>query len=482
MGFVMSLMRRTHALAIAVAALGWVGVASAQPAPRAAPESKAQIQLSFASVVKQAAPSVVNVYGSRVDRNQRNAAMEEFMRRFFGGGGPDGPGGGPDGFQGRGQRSLGSGVIVDPSGLIVTNHHVVEGMTEVKIALADRREFEAAIVLSDPRTDLAVLKAQGAPKLAALEFGDSEGLQVGDLVLAIGNPFGVGQTVTHGIVSALARTQVGITDYQFFIQTDAAINPGNSGGALVDTAGRLVGINTAIFSRSGGSHGIGFAIPSSMVRAVVDSARDGSRTVRRPWLGARLQNVAPDIADTMGLDRPTGALVASVQEKSPAEDAGLKRGDLILAVGGKDVDTPESFGYRFSLQGTSGKADLTVLRNGERKVLPIRLATPPETRPREPVKVKTRSPLAGATFVNMSPAVADELQLEIGSEGVAVTEVDPNSAAMRVGFQKGDILLAINREQVKSSKDVDRLSRTGASYWEIVINRGGQVLTTVQRG
>jgi Do/DeqQ family serine protease len=480
MGFSMSFMRTSRVVSLALLALATGGVAvSAQPArdARVAPETKAQIQLSFAAAVRQAAPAVVNVYGSRMDRRQ-HAAMEEFMRRFFGEGGP----GGPDGFQGRGQRSLGSGVVVDPSGLIVTNHHVVEGMTEVKIALADRREFEASIVLSDPRTDLAVLKAKGAPKLAAIEFGDSEALQVGDLVLAIGNPFGVGQTVTHGIVSALARTQVGITDYQFFIQTDAAINPGNSGGALVDTSGRLVGINTAIFSRSGGSHGIGFAIPSSMVRAVVDSARDGSKTVRRPWLGARLQNVAPDIADSIGLDKPTGALVASVQEKSPAEEAGLRRGDLILAVAGKDVDTPESFGYRFSLQGVSGKTELTVLRNGERKVLPIRLATPPETRPREPVKVKARSPFAGATFVNMSPAVADELQLEIGSEGVAVMDVDPNSAAMRLGFQKGDILLAVNREQVKSSKDIDRLSRSGASYWEIVINRGGQVLTTVQRG
>jgi S1-C subfamily serine protease len=215
---------------------------------------------------------------------------------------------------------------------------------------------------------------------------------------------------------------------------------------------------------------------------VVDSARDGSKTVRRPWLGARLQNVAPDIADTMGLERPTGALVASVQDKSPAEEAGLKRGDLILAVGGKDVDTPESFGYRFSLQGVSGRTELTVLRNGERKTLPIRLATPPETRPREPVKVKARSPFAGATFVNMSPAVADELQLDIGADGVAVVEVDPSSAAMRVGFQKGDILLAVNREAVKSSKDVERLSRSGASFWEITINRGGQVLTTMQRG
>jgi Do/DeqQ family serine protease len=352
----------------------------------------------------------------------------------------------------------------------------------VKIALADKREFEATIVLSDPRTDLAVLKAKGAPPLHALEFGDSEGLQVGDLVLAIGNPFGVGQTVTHGIVSALARTQVGISDYQFFIQTDAAINPGNSGGALVDIGGRLVGINTAIFSRSGGSHGIGFAIPSSMVRTVVESAKGGSRTVRRPWLGARLQNVAPDIADSMGLERPTGALVASTYDKSPAEEAGLKRGDLILAVDGQDVDTPESFGYRFSLKGVAGQTNLTVLRGGERKTVAIRLTSPPETRPREPVRVKARSPLAGATVVNMSPAVADELQLDISSEGVAVTEIEPNSSAMRVGFQKGDVILAINREPVKTSKDVERAAKAGGSLWEITINRGGQVLTTVQRG
>jgi Do/DeqQ family serine protease len=471
---------RLSALAAALVVLSGITAGHAQD--RAVPESRAEVQLSYARVVKEAAPSVVNVYGARVEKRPQNPAMEEFMRRFFGdGGGPGGPGG-PDGFQGRGQRSLGSGVIVDAGGLVVTNHHVVEGMTEVKIALADKREFEAAIVLSDPRTDLAVLKAKGAPPLHALAFGDSEGLQVGDLVLAIGNPFGVGQTVTHGIVSALARTQVGISDYQFFIQTDAAINPGNSGGALVDMSGRLVGINTAIFSRSGGSHGIGFAIPSSMVRTVVESAKGGSRTVRRPWFGARLQSIAPDIADSMGLERPSGALVASIYDKSPAEEAGLRRGDLILAVDGQDVDTPESFGYRFSLKGVTGQTAVTVLRGTERKTLVVRLTTPSETRPREPVRVKARSPLAGATIVNMSPAVADELQLDISSEGVAVTEIEPNSAAMRVGFQKGDVILAINREPVKTSKDVDRLSKAGGSLWEIVINRGGQVLTTVQRG
>src|SRR3954468_4125820 len=208
---------------------------SASAQTRAVPESRAQVQLTFSSVVKHAAPAVVNVYGARIERRQQDTAMDEFLRRFFG---EDGRGVPP---QGPGQRSLGSGVIVDPSGLVVTNHHVIEGMTEVKVALADRREFEAEIVLRDPRTDLSVLRLKGAPKLQALDFGDSEALEVGDLALAIGNPFGVGQTVTHGIVSALARTQIGISDYQFFIQTDAAINPGNSGGALVDVNGRLVG-------------------------------------------------------------------------------------------------------------------------------------------------------------------------------------------------------------------------------------------------
>ena len=221
------------------------------------------------------------------------------------------------------QRSLGSGVIVDPSGLIVTNVHVIEGADEVKVALADKREFEATIVLKDKHSDLAVLRIKDAHEhFPTLDFADSDALEVGDVVLAIGNPFGVGQTVTHGIVSALARTQVGITDYQFFIQTDAAINPGNSGGALVDLTGRLVGINTAIFSRSGGSQGVGFAIPANMVRVVVASAKSGGGAVKRPWLGAKLQAVTAEIADSMGLKRPAGALVSSVTPDGPAAKGG----------------------------------------------------------------------------------------------------------------------------------------------------------------
>ena len=349
-------MARRLASAAGFAVLTAVAALAQAPNPpqaRIAPETKTQVQLSFAPLVRTAAPAVVNVYGSRAERGQRQAQMEDFFRRFFG----EGQGAPRE----NAQRSLGSGVIVDPSGLVVTNHHVVQGMTDVKIALNDRREYEAEIVLRDPRTDLAVLKIKGQGPFHTLDFGDSEALEVGDLVLAIGNPFGVGQTVTQGIVSALARTQVGASDYQFFIQTDAAINPGNSGGALVDMNGRLVGINSAIYSQSGGSHGIGFAVPSSMVRAVVESARGGSRTVRRPWLGARLQNVTPEIAESVGLERPTGAMVAAVHDKGPAAEAGIKRGDVIVGVDNQPVDDPEAFGYRFALKGIAGQTTLNVM-------------------------------------------------------------------------------------------------------------------------
>jgi Do/DeqQ family serine protease len=454
--------------------LGQLG--SLQAETRTVPESRPQVQLSFAPVVKNVAPVVVNVYGARVDKRRRSANADEFFRRFFGDGTPGVP-------QDRGQSSLGSGVIVDASGLVVTNHHVIENMTEVKVAFADRREFEAEIVLRDPRTDLAILKMKGAANIPAVEFGDSEALQVGDLVLAIGNPFGVGQTVTQGIVSALARTQVGVSDYQFFIQTDAAINPGNSGGALVDTAGRLVGINTAIFSQSGGSHGIGFAIPASMVKAVVDSARGGNRTVRRPWLGASLQTVSNEISESMGLERPMGVLVAAIFDKGPADEAGIKRGDVILAVDGQDVDDPDAFGYRYALKGISGQTSLTVMRGGKRVVVPVKLQTPPETRPREPIKIRSRSPFAGATAVNMSPAVADEMQLETSADGVALAEIDSGSVAQRVGFQKGDVILAINGERVTSSKDLERMITRGSQgMWQITINRGGKVMSSVLGG
>ena len=294
----------------------WAATATAVAQDRRVPASAAELRLSYAPIVQRVQPAVVNVYAAKVVQDRNPLLDDPIFRRFFGV-----PGQQPEQMQ----RSLGSGVMVDPSGLVVTNVHVIEGADQVKVSLSDKREFEAEIVLKDTRSDLAVLRLKDAhEKFPTLDFANSDELMVGDVVLAIGNPFGVGQTVTHGIISALARTQVGITDYQFFIQTDAAINPGNSGGALVDMTGKLAGINTAIFSRSGGSQGIGFAIPANMVRVVVASAKSGGKAVKRPWLGARLQAVTPEIAETLGLRLPTGALVASVVPGSPAARAGLK--------------------------------------------------------------------------------------------------------------------------------------------------------------
>ncbi|WP_441493281.1 DegQ family serine endoprotease [Bosea sp. 2RAB26] len=443
---------------------------------RQVPETRQQVQLSFAPIVQKTAGSVVNVYGARVERRAQNPFMDDpFFRRFFG----------DDGFgvpRERVQRSLGSGVIVDASGLVVTNNHVIEGMSEVKVAFADKREVEATIVLRDPRTDLAVLKLNGAKDLSAIDLADSDQLQVGDIVLAIGNPFGVGQTVTQGIVSALARTQVGVADAQSFIQTDAAINPGNSGGALVDMEGRLIGINTAIFSRSGGSHGIGFAIPSSMVRVVVESAKSGAASVRRPWFGARLQALTADVADGLGLDRPAGSVVASVVEKGPAAEGGLKRSDVILALDGVAVDDPEAFGYRFATRPIGGTTSLTVLRGGKRLVVPVKLVPAPETRPRETVTLSGRTPLSGLTVLNLSPAVAEELSIDAGTEGVVVSAIEEGSLAARVGFQKGDIILALNGERMERSRDVEAALRQRKRAWEVTISRAGQTVTSVFPG
>jgi Do/DeqQ family serine protease len=347
--------------------------------------------------------------------------------------------------------------------------------------LADKREFEAEIVLKDQRTDLAIMRLKDAREtFPAIELADSDGLAVGDLVLAIGNPFGVGQTVTHGIVSALARTQVGVTDYQFFIQTDAAINPGNSGGALVDLTGRLVGINTAIFSRSGGSQGIGFAIPSNMLRIVVASARSGGSRVRRAWLGAALQQVTPDIAEGLGLKRPAGALVANIMPNGPAARAGLRSGDVIVAVDGQPVDDPKAFDYRFGTKSLGGSADIAVLRNGRETRAAVALETAPET-PREEIIIRSRSPFRGARLANLSPALAEELHVGV-TEGVAVVDVDDGSAAEAVGFRAGDVILAVNGERILRTRDLDRLTREPARAWRVTIMRAGQQLSFLLGG
>jgi Do/DeqQ family serine protease len=449
--------------------------ASAQE--RRVPTSPAELRLSYAPVVQRAAPAVVNVYAAKTV-SVRNPLLEDpIFRRFFGmPGGPGGQGGEQV------QRSLGSGVIVDASGLVVTNNHVIEGADQVKVSLADKREIEAEIVLKDARSDLAVLrlKAQGE-RFPALEFSDSDALQVGDVVLAIGNPFAVGQTVTHGIVSAVARTQVGITDYQFFIQTDAAINPGNSGGALVDLGSHLVGINTAIFSRSGGSQGIGFAIPANMVKVVVASAKSGGSTVKRPWLGARLQAVTPEIADSLGIKRPTGALVASVTPASPAGKAGLKTSDLIIAIDGQPVDDPNAFDYRFATKAIGGSAKLGLMRGGKELAVSVALEALPDT-PHDEKLIETPSPFQGAKVSNLSPALADSLRLDPTAQGVVIVDIANGSPAQSLGFQRGDLVLSVNSTKIAKTADLQRATAQQSRRWSITIVRGGQQMSVDLRG
>jgi len=448
----------------------------ALPQERRVPTSPGEVRLSYAPIVQRTAPAVVNVYAARMVANRNPLLDDPIFRRFFGVPGmPGAPGE-------QVQRSLGSGVLVDTSGLVVTNNHVIEGASEVKISLADRREFEAEIVLKDARSDLAVLrlKTQGE-RFPAVEFADSDALQVGDLVLAIGNPFAVGQTVTHGIVSAVARTQVGITDYQFFIQTDAAINPGNSGGALVDMTGKLVGVPTAIFSRSGGSQGIGFAIPANMVRVVVASAKSGGKSVQRPWLGAQLQAVTPEIAESLALKRPAGALVSSVTPGSPAAHAGLKTGDLIVTVDGQPVDDPNAFDYRFATKALGGTARVGLVRGGKETTVSVALQAAPDT-PRDEITIAARSPFQGVTVSNLSPALADDLRLEPSSEGVVIVDIANGSPAQTLGFQRGDLVLSVNNQKIVKTRDLDRALAQPSRVWRITIRRGGQQMSVVLGG
>jgi Do/DeqQ family serine protease len=453
-----------------------VSLAATVPATsqdRRLPVSPAELRLSYAPIVQRVQPAVVNVYAAKMVQNRNPLLDDPIFRRFFGGGGQQ-----PEQMQ----RSLGSGVMVDPSGLVVTNVHVIEGADQVKVSLSDKREFEAEIVLKDSRSDLAVLRLKDThEKFPTLDFANSDELLVGDVVLAIGNPFGVGQTVTHGIISALARTQVGITDYQFFIQTDAAINPGNSGGALVDMTGRLAGINTAIFSRSGGSQGIGFAIPANMVRVVVASAKSGGTAVKRPWLGARLQAVTPEIAETLGLRLPSGALVANVSPNSPAAKAGLKLSDLIVAIDGQTVDDPNAFDYRFATRPLGGTSQIDVQRAGKTLKLNVPLESAPDTG-RDEIVLTTRSPFQGAKVANISPAVADELHLDAGTEGVVVIDLADGAAAADVGFQKGDIILAVNNQKIARTSDLEKATRETARLWRIVVVRGGQQINVTLGG
>ncbi|MCB8836863.1 DegQ family serine endoprotease [Aurantimonas sp. VKM B-3413] len=436
------------------------------------PQSRAEINLTFAPLVRETAPAVVNVYAARAVPQQRSPfAGDPFFEQFFGQRYQSRP---------RMEASLGSGVIIDQSGLVITNNHVVENADEVKIAFSDGREFQTTVLLKDKDVDLAVLKIKGKGPFPTLPIADSDDLQIGDLVLAIGNPFGIGQTVTNGIVSALARSHIGVDDFGFFIQTDAAINPGNSGGALIDMSGRLVGVNSAIFSRSGGSNGIGFAIPSNMVKTFIAAAKAG-HGFQRPYVGAQFASVTPDIAEAIGLSTPTGALIQAVTKKGPAANAGLKVGDVVLAVGGRTIDSPDALSYRLATTGIGKTVDLEILRGEDRLHVSLPLEAAPEIPPRDERTLSGNEPFSGATVLNLSPRVAESFGLSTDQTGVIVSAIAAGSIAQRVGLRPGDIVLAVNGQKVDSTSTLEELSRHDFSGWRFDIDRGGQRLTQYVR-
>ena len=437
------------------------------------PQSMMQMQLSFAPVVKKVAPAVVNVYARSVVQQQVNPMFADpVFQRFFGI---------TPQMRQRVQQSLGSGVIVRADGLILTNNHVIQGGQEIVVALADKREFKAKVVQADARLDLALLKVDTkGEKLPTVAFGDSDKVQVGDLVLAIGDPFGVGQTVTMGIVSAQARTQSASSD-AVYIQTDAAINPGNSGGALVTTDGRLAGINSSIYSNSGGSIGIGFAIPSNLAKRFVEGTASGG-AFKMAWFGGEGQPVTGQIASSLGLPRPEGVILKTVYPNSPAAKAGLKSGDVVLAIDGNSVDDMQSLNYRITTHKPGDAPSLKVFTDGKERDVSVTLTAPPETMPRAAAVIGGRNPLTGAKVENLSPAVAVDLNMDESATGVVITSVSPGTPAAGYGFQPGDIVRGLNGKEINSVAELMSGLSAAQGHWQLVVDRGGSRLSLSVNG
>ncbi|HEY6973358.1 MAG TPA: Do family serine endopeptidase [Nitrospiraceae bacterium] len=434
------------------------------------PPSMAQ---GFSEIVKKVTPAVVNIAvtggGEAGGRGRRPLPPGPF-------GGPPGeepPGGElptpppmpPPGPHGRPDQSAGSGVIVDSSGYIVTNNHVVEGATQITVTLSDRREFSAKIIGTDPKTDLAVIKIE-VKDLPALKWAEYEKLQVGDLVLAIGSPFGLSSTVTLGIISALGRGNVGIADYEDFIQTDAAINPGNSGGALINMNGDLIGINTAIFSRTGGSEGIGFAIPSSIALDIVESLQKTGKVVRG-WMGVAIQEITPALAKSFKLpEQRKGVLISDVNENGPSYEAGIKRGDVVIAFNGKDVQSVSQLRNLVARTMVGKDAQVKILRDGREQTLNVKVAERPsdemlakkEPAPKEPTDTikPPDNVLAALRIQALDPAMMSQMNIPAKTTGVVIASVEAGSSAEAAGLQRGDVIQEVNHEVVKSLDDYQK--------------------------
>jgi len=448
---------------LTVVLLPGITFAQIESADRRVPPNAATMKLSFAPIVRRAAPAVVNVYSKRVVRQQ----VDPFWAMFMGGMSRD-----------RVEQSLGSGSIVRADGVIITNHHNIENAQEIHVVTSDRREWPATVLLDDGRADLAVLKIDTkGERLPTLDIDAAGAPEVGDLVLAIGDPFGVGQTVTNGIVSALARSDVGMNDYAFFIQTDAAINPGNSGGPLVDMNGKMIGVNTAILSSSGASAGVGFAIPAVMADQVVRAALGGGHVVERPWLGAKTQTLTDEMAKSLGLNAPRGVVVTNVWPDGPAARAGLGVGDVVVSVDGQEVDDEAALTYRVATRRPGERLTLSVRHGAAERSPGVTLETPPERPAADERTLVGRNPLAGATVVNLSPASAIRNGVDpFVDQGVLVTKVGPGFA-QSVGLQAGDFIRSVNGQSVNSTAGLQSLLQLGASGWTLGLQRGGQMIT-----
>lgn len=429
------------------------------------PQSQTEISLGFAPLVKQAAPAVVNIYAKIVTETSASPFQgDPFFENFFRAFGPTQP---------RVQNSLGSGVILSSDGIVVSNYHVVGQATDIRVVLADRQEYSATVLLGDKESDLAILQLEGAENLPWLDLRDSDHVEVGELVLAIGNPFGVGQTVSSGIVSGLARSGTATGNARgYFLQTDAPINPGNSGGALIDVNGDLIGINTSILTRSGGSNGIGFAIPANLVREFVHQARIGNARFERPWAGATGQPIDGDLASSLGLSRPEGVLLADLHPQSPLRTAGLRVGDVITTVDGQPVNSGQEMLFRMSIAGIGETAKVTAMQDGQEQVFDVELMLAPEDPPRAAVTLDDRTVLPGVALAQVNPAVIAEYGLSLNAEGVVIT--DPGPSGARAGLRQGDILLAVNQDPVDSPRDVARALRDPGRRLVLDLSRQGR--------
>jgi len=429
------------------------------------PVSQAEISLGFAPLVKAAAPAVVNIYVKRVVQTRSSPfqgdPLFEDMFRDFGKLRP------------RVQNSLGSGVILSADGYVVSNYHVVGEATDIRVVLNDRREYAAQVVLADEQSDLALLRLEGAEDMPHLALRDSDTVEVGELVLAIGNPFGVGQTVSSGIVSGLARSGGAIGSARgYFIQTDAPINPGNSGGALIDINGALIGVNTRIVSRSGGSNGIGFAIPARLVTAFLAQAEAGETEFARPWAGISGQAVDADIAESIGLSIPGGIMITEIHRESPFFKAGLMPGDVILSVSGHSVNTPAEMIFRMTVAGIGNETEVTFFSEEEIDTRPVTLARAPDMPPRAALVTDDDTPLPQVQLININPAVLAEFGLPLSSDGVVVADTGPFGA--RAGLRVGDVITEINGARVSDTGEAARKLAASGRWLSLSVERAGQ--------